>query len=506
MPRPPLRAVPDLPRDDAAPLRALIYARTSHDPGKRGKSTESQREYCLREAEYRGWEVIDTITDDDVSASSRARQEREGWQIVTERIEAAEVDVLLMWEWSRATRDLGVYVALEKVLRARGVLLAYQNDLYDLRKAGDRRRVASDSVEAQYESDRTSERALRAKAHDAELGKPTGPVPWGYRRLYDERRGWLLGQEPDPTTAPLVRELADRFLGGESLTQLAHDMTRRGIATPKPPRNPDRTRGWTAATVSQVLQSPSIAGIRQHTRDGVRTFYPAAWDGIITADERDRILSILADPTRRLHTGVDPVHLLSHVAVCARCGTPVRHAYQRPRNGAAKRYPAYSCSKAGCGGVYIQAPPVDNLVTQVVLATLTDAASVAGLQGGHGLADVDRAAGAARIATLEGRLDDLVTVWRSGALSATAYAAAVKPLEDDLATARASRAPRRMGGSPALRLADEEDVHGAWTALSVAERRAVVRSLFEVRLHPATVRGQRRWDPNRVELRRLNGT
>ncbi|MBT0995494.1 recombinase family protein [Cellulomonas sp. DKR-3] len=495
-----LRAVRDLPQDDATPLRALIYARTSHDPGRRGKSTASQRDYCEREAAYRGWLVVDAVVDDDRSASTRAKREREGWQEVVDRIAAGDVDVLLMWEWSRATRDLAVYVALEKILRERRVLLAYQGDTYDLTKAGDRRRVASDSVEAQYEADRTSERALRAKLHDAEHGRPSGPVPWGYRRIYDDRRGWLLGQEPDPETGPLVRELADRFLAGESLSQLALDMHRRGIAMPKPPRDPSRSRGWTAATVGQVLRSPSIAGLRQHTRDGVRQFYDASWDGIISLDERRRILDILADPSRVLHRGVQPVHLLSHIAVCARCGSPVRFANQRPRNGSAIRYPAYQCDAAGCRGVYIQAPPVDDLVTQAVIGTLTNPASIVALRGSTRSSELDRAAARVRVTELEARLESLAEAFADGTTDAAAYKLAAGKVRDRLAEARAQVPVRRASGSPALRLADADDVAAAWSTLPLEDQRAVVKGLFVVRLHPARVKGQRRWDPSRVEL------
>ncbi|MFC8190841.1 recombinase family protein [Cellulomonas sp. NPDC057328] len=499
-----LRAVGAEERPDDQPLRAVIYARTSHDPGRRGRSTASQTEACRREAAHRGWTVVAEHLDDDRSASTRARGDRDGWTHVVELIERGDVDVLLMWELSRATRDLSFYVDLERTLQRVGVLLAYQGDLYDLTRAGDRRRVASDVVEAQFEADRTSERALRAQASAAEEGRPTGPVPWGYRRVYDPRTGHLLRQEPDlpdadhpdATTGLLVRELAQRFLGGESLSALALDMERRGVPTPKPPRDAARTRGWTASTVSQVLRSPSIAGLRKHARGGTVTLHAAQWEGLITADARAQILAVLADPARVVHRGTEPRHLLSHLAVCGLCGTPVRH---RAQHHGAVTYPAYTCDRTGCRGVYVTAPAADDLVAQAVIARLTHPESVRALLGADAPSADARTAARARVVALRSDLAELVELLRARTLTPAAYAAAARSLEADLAEAEAAAETKPVG--PLVRqLASAADVRAAWDGLPVDGRRDVVRALFEVRLHPADRRGQRRWDPRRVEL------
>lgn len=501
---PRLRLVPDV---DAPPLRALIYARTSSDKRLRAKSTDSQVKACREECDDRGWEVIRDVVDDDRSASALARKAREGWLDVIDSIAAGDLDVLVVWEFSRATRDLKVFLELRNALEKHGVLLSYKGDQYDLRKANDRRRVSHDAVDAEAESGEASERVLRNKARDARDGWPTGPVPFGYRRVYDPRSGVLLRQEPDELdgsfedgapTAPIVRELVERFLAGTSLNHLALDMSRRGVATPKPPRDPERARGWTAATVGQLLRQPSIAGLRKHSRPGEDVvLYEAAWDRIITVEQRQQVLAVLSDPTRVVHRGIEPTHLLSHLAVCSECGVPVRHKVKRQK---AIAYAAYTCDNATCRKVYCQAPPADDLVTRAILAVMANPNSVTELTGRAADSVASRETARALLAELDAELVDLTARWKAGRVKAGFYAEAASDLEDRIAQVRGDLAPRTAGPT-VVRLATADDQSATWEEFTVAQRREVVRETFEVRLHPAAAKGTRRWDPSRVELR-----
>jgi len=446
---------------------------------------------------------VDTIVDDDESASTRAKGTREGWERVIAAIGSGDVDVLVTWEFSRATRDLEVFLTLRKQLQAAGVLLSYKGDLYDLRKVKDRRRVAHDAVDAESEADETSERALRAKARLAELGLPAGSIAYGYRRVYDPRSGDLVRQEPDEPgrgeegTAAVVRELVERFLAGTSLNQLAVDMNTRGIRTPKPPRDAARARGWTASTVGQILRGPAIAGVRAHRRPGQEpVFFEAAWEPLITADERARILTILSDPARVIHRGIEPTHLLSHLAVCGICGVPVRHRVKRQKGVV---YPAYTCDQTKCRGVYVQAPPADDLVEQAVLAVVANPQSLLALRGDTARSVKARDEAKAKVAELEAEVAELTEAYRAKRISAMAFALALDPLEAELTTARAGTTTRAAGPA-VLRLATADDHAAAWRAFTIPERRDVVRALFEVRLHRAAVKGTRTWDPRRVEL------
>jgi hypothetical protein len=51
--------------------------------------------------------------------------------------------------------------------------------------------------------------------------------------VYDPETRHLIRQEPNPTTAPFVREIARRLLTGEALYALAADLNVRGIRAPR---------------------------------------------------------------------------------------------------------------------------------------------------------------------------------------------------------------------------------------------------------------------------------
>ncbi len=99
----------------------------------------------------------------------------------------------------------------------RGAHLGHDHGrLYDPAVARDRRSLLEDAVDAEYESDKTSERLLRSVRAAAELGKPHGKNLYGYRRVYDPQTRRLLRIEEHPEQAPIVKEAAQRILRGDS--------------------------------------------------------------------------------------------------------------------------------------------------------------------------------------------------------------------------------------------------------------------------------------------------
>ncbi|MFB7797242.1 recombinase family protein [Isoptericola sp. NPDC056134] len=497
-------------RSEPGPLRAVIYARTSKDRQRRGKSTSSQVEFCRREADARGWDVVEVVVDDDRSASEYARRGRDGWTAVVEMIDSGLADVLLMWEGSRATRALDVYVELEKTLRRRGVHLSYDGELYDLSKASDRRRARQDAVEAGYEADRTRERILRQKRSDAEDGWMGSMTPFGYRRVYDSGSGALIGQEPDPQSSSLVLWMVDCLLvQGMSPHAVATELNRRDELTPHEWRQVQRgkerpkTLGWTSKTVQQIVRGPAIAGLRQHRPvDGEpEALYQAAWPAIITAEEREAILAATYRHDRRTHNGNTPRHLLTWLARCGECGGPMRHA---SKAHGSIRYHAYSCGDRRCGRVYISQPPVDEYVARVAIEYLSapaNRAMIAGRQMPSRLRQ-DLALAARREADLREKKAELRRSFVTGALSAETLGEVSRHIDQELAEISMSRQPLPATDTATLVLANADDVEAAWDDLLIPDRRAVMRELFEILLHKKSTRGGHRFDSARVQVRR----
>jgi DNA invertase Pin-like site-specific DNA recombinase len=84
--------------------RAVIYTRISRDPEGEALGVQRQRQDCLDRAAREGWQVIDVLVENDVSASGYARKPRPLCAQLMQRAERREFDVILAYSNSRLTR------------------------------------------------------------------------------------------------------------------------------------------------------------------------------------------------------------------------------------------------------------------------------------------------------------------------------------------------------------------------------------------------------------------
>lgn len=483
--------------DNTPPLRALIYDRVSEDPTGRGLSVASQDIENRRFCERQGWPIVDTIQDGGLSASAWATKERPGFAEVRRRIEAGEVDVLVCWEASRAQRDLEVYLALRKLCAANGVLWAYSGRVYDLSRTDDRFQTGLDALLAEREVSQTRDRIMRGIRTQAAAGAPHGTVPYGYRREYHPVTGALHAQVPDPETAPIVREIVERIIGGDTLYEIVADLNRRGVVTPQARKDAERglqveRHGWTSSKVRRLVGSTSIIGRRSHHG---KLAAANGWEPLVTPAEFALANSILADPVRaRHHRGVAVKYLLSGIARCGVCDAPLRPVTIRRR-------PCYACAgngeNTGKGHVVGGREPMDAIVTAHALRRLADPGFLEQLARP---AVDDQAVRAAReVRALEAQLEELVEAVRTRKMSATLAGQIEERIMADLEAARARAVPRWV--PPGVADLGGPDATRRWDAASIVQRRITVRTLLEVVLLPADRRAPRRgFDPARLEV------
>nr|MBA3368633.1 recombinase family protein [Geodermatophilaceae bacterium] len=84
--------------------RSVIYARQSLDRSGEGAAVERQIADCRKLAESRGWDVLDVVSDNDISASNG--KARPGYQRVLTMIESGSVDRVVVWAVDRLTRRM----------------------------------------------------------------------------------------------------------------------------------------------------------------------------------------------------------------------------------------------------------------------------------------------------------------------------------------------------------------------------------------------------------------
>jgi len=478
------------------------------------------RQYAdaCKAAEILGLGAVERFTDNDRSASAFRTKERERWEELLEDIGAGKVSHVLFWLFDRAFRTTDDASRFLAACRAHGVLIVQTGGwspmvvnpsdpdaVYNMKQAAN---------QAEYEVAKMSMRQRRHKEAMAEAGVSHG----GGRRF-----GYLPGMTDEhPTEGPIVRQLVDRLLSGESLSALARWLNEEGIPTPSTEYRLAKGKTpakWTGPNLRGMLKSPHLAGRRIHHG---RDVGPAAWPALIPVEKHDHVVALLNNPARR-PKGATNVrkYLLPGIMVCDACGLGVRSvpAYVNTYTGGHKKrsYPvpaAYRCPT----GRHTQRTmaTVDRVVELAIVERLTQH-DAAGL-----FTDDAAAEELLRLRDQRQAVADQLKAYAGRVLTMDpeAYELATKELRKqadhlDLAIVEATtevrQASRVLRGAtgPGAALAwfgpggPDGDRAGGW---SLARRRAIIAEVAEVRLkggrHGTTPKGSR-FDPRDVVIRFL---
>lgn len=450
-------------------MRAAIYTRVSQDRNGRGRSVEEQEAVCRDLCEQNMWEIVGHYTDNDRSASRYARKGRPDFERLMSELE--QVDVIVTWEASRATRDLNVYTKMRDACRKAGVKWAYNGRVYDFERADDSFTTGLDMLVAERESGETSKRVQRAVRAQADAGKPHGRIPFGYTRVYDPDTGNLLRQVPHPEESKVIIEAATRVLAGETLYQIAKDFKQRG------------NYRLSDLRIQRLLRSPTYAGKRVYRGEVLRD---ADWPGLIDPERWEALQGVLGSPDRTKFHGTEPAHLLTGIATCGVCGGPIVRLVNRGK------YPTYVCKGSQCVGR--AQLPTDALVVAVVKNILMRPDA---LEAIHAHADPGISDAAKKVRELEMRLESHYDEAANGTLSAAGLARVESSILSQIDTARGRL--RAMSTPKKLTIADPAATAARWDNLPVLTRRMIVRGLMEVRIMPARARGVR-FEPESVAI------
>ncbi|HEY1820384.1 MAG TPA: recombinase family protein [Trebonia sp.] len=468
-------------------LRAFVYDRTSRDV--KGLASEranaDQNLENARFCERQGWTIVERFTDPGKGASRHSKSRRTDYERMLEEIGLGRCDVLVVWEASRAYRDLKVYVTLRDLCVKHRVVLCYNGTVYDMTRRTDRFITGLNALQAEDEADAIRDRVMRTVRLNAERGRPHGRIPYGYRRVYDERTGALLEQIPDDAQAPVVREIARRAAGGQSLYRIAKDLNDRGIPGPT-------GRPWSPEILPDLLRKPTYIGKRQYQGTVIGD---AVWEPILDEETYYACVRLFSDPGRLSAKGNAVKFLLSGIARCSVC-----RGIARPRRSYAPDKWAYIC--VACFKTSIQVPVLDEIVTLALLEYVERPEFAAALANAH--ADDGTAAALAQAQALEAQLAEaraLAGRWENGrvVLSAASLASLEQQLlpliEDARSRAQSASVPlvlRQLAGPGA---------RGKWIGggEDLTWQRSVIRPLVVPWMNPAG-KGVRGIRPGRYDL------
>lgn len=476
--------------------RVGLYGRVSIDT-REGRSVDSQlavgREWAKRESHR----IVGEYRDDGISAFNAAKV-RPDWQRVMDDIVARKLDILWVWEASRASRDRAVWAALIAACAEARVLISVNGKNHDVTDPDDGFVLDLGAAMAVRESAYIRKRVQRATLAAAGEGRPFGSIPYGYRRVYDAKSGAPDRQVPDEQTAPIVKEIVARVLAGEGLYTISVDLNRRGVPTPQMVRDQRLGRegvkrgGWNNPKLRKLLSSPTMAGLRVH--QGV-VHGKATWEPLVSPADHVRVLQIINDPSRRTQRGTAPKYLLSGIAECGVCGGWLRRFPNRGK-------PSYGCAgvnNTNDGHVSRLAEPLEAFVVRVLIARLSRPDALELLAAP---ADEGRAVEAIRE---RGRLQATLKVLEDGFIeNPNPEAAAVFQRQVNAVTARLAELeplgePREI--PPVVADMIGADAATTWQGLSLLDQRQVIRWLMRIRVMRSSRRkGARGFDPESVRI------
>lgn len=460
-----------------------VYARISADKTGEGLGVARQVEDCMRLVEDRGWEVLDTYIDNDVSAFSGGRPRSEFARLLAD-IEAGCVGAVVVYHQDRLTRRPGEFESFVEACQRNGVdqLVTVTSDISFGNDNGMLVARITAAVAAN-ESARKRARILRKIEQNVAAGKPNG----GAQRPFGFEVDKITVRESE---ASIIRSLADRFVQGESLRALAMWMDEQQIPTP------GRAQAWRTPTLRGILLSGRIAGLREHHGEVVGE---AAWEPIITMEQRERILATFAS-RKRTGRRAPQRYLLSGLLRCGKCDGRLYSAARQTRSGGVER--RYVCSSGpdhgGCGRLTISAVPVETWVTQAALYRLDTDAAVAVLEGKRG-DDTRHAAAAAALDSAQRRLTELAEMFAAGDISKAEYLAA-RPVAESKA-AEAARVLESLASRDTLEglIGNGSLIRDRWETYTLDRQHAIIRAVLSSATIAAGTPGRGNFTPDRIE-------
>lgn len=469
--------------------KALLYARISLDRTHEEVGVQRQLHDMRALAEARGYEVVEEITDNDISASKNLH--RPGYEKIWALVRSGAIEHVVVWQSSRLMRSRKDRAEVISTFGQHHVdVVAVQGPSLDLRTAYGRgladMMTSFDSMEGEVKAERVS----AAIADLARRGKGWGYCPYGWDRV---GRGVHAKQVINESEAAVVRAIVDRLLANESVNEIWRDLNRREVPSPGysvwlkiPPetrlqreqfkgRKPP-SKLWAKSTVRVLaLRDANVAVRRYRHRVDGGVEMRADWPPIIGPDKHARVVALLKNPERRSHTGPRPgarKHLLTAgLGECGKCHGPLRVARRNGRRGNGSK--VYMCETGGgCTGRLQE--PVDNLVKRVAIARLAQPGALDMLLGD----DKEAQQLQKHCAELQRRLDEAADSQADGKITIGQLERITARVEPRLAAAKQER-------DKALRSLDVDQLQpligpgasAAWDAMGVNQRRAVLTTI-----------------------------
>lgn len=279
---------------------AVIYARYSSS-AQTEQSIEGQLHDAYEFAEKNGYTIVNEYID---RAFSGTNDSRPSFQKMIKDAEHGSFNYILVWKLDRFARNRYDSAIYKRQLAKFGVkVISVKENITDTPEGV----ILEGLLEAmaEYYSADLSQKIKRGRHESVRKGLfPGGPVPIGYQ-VKDKRL------VPDPRTAPIVKEIFQRYADGERIVDIYHDLNDRGIRA-------KRGAKFIRSTIVHIIENTVYVGDYYYGD----TFVEGAVDPLIDRETFNKAQAN-KDKNRRApaanRTPESPC-LLLHKLYCGECG------------------------------------------------------------------------------------------------------------------------------------------------------------------------------------------
>lgn len=448
-----------------------LYLRQSLDRDLNQLAIDRQREDLHRLCAGKGWTDLVEYVDNNLSASGTAK--RPEYQRLCDDMRAGVVTRVAVWDLDRLhrlPRELEDFIDLAD---EHHVELASVGGDADLSTPSGRYFARMKGVAARYETEHRTARQLAANRQRQKRGKTWAPRMFGYD-----------GDQIVELEADAIRRGCQAAIGGASTQSIAKQWEAEGLPT-------GRGNPWSRTMVKRILTRPRNAGL-QTDRGEILEGVEVPWKPIIERDVWEAVCAVLSDPKRYVGQRRAPgrKYLLSGLAVCGKCGHPLRSGLHRRKHG---KEACYVCVQDGCRRVSRNLARVDHYVVGRITEWLSRPDAAAALT--PPTPDTSKLNAAA--AVLRAQITQAEADYDEGQITAARMNAAIErateklvPIQEKLLAANTSHVVNGLAG--------HVDAPARFAELPLSRQRAVISALVRVTINPAGKGAM--WDPSLIVI------
>lgn len=307
-------------------MKAVIYARYSSD-NQTEASIEGQLRECMEFAEHAGIDVIGNYIDRALSAKTDNRPEFQ--RMIKDSYKHA-FDCIIVWKLDRFARNRYDSAHYKTLLKKNGVKVISAKETIANGSEG----ILLESVlegMAEYYSAELAEKVVRGMTENVLKGKNNGgQVTFGYE--IDEEMYF----HPNPTTAPIVKEIFTRYADGKTIKQITDYLNEKNILT-------IRGGKMTINIVQRMLSNRRYIGEYKFRDTIIEHGIPALIDDDLFERVQKRLAKNKKAPAR--HKAEDD-YILTLKLFCGKCGA---HMFGESGTGTSRTYRYYKCARAKKG-------------------------------------------------------------------------------------------------------------------------------------------------------------